>query len=126
MNKKESELLISVLSKVVGISKSNIEKLINENGTAKFFLQQEKALAITSSLENLKILTRFILFRDYGDLSRLKQKDIDFINNNYNIKIDYSEILQREDYSTIEIIDLFEEERNIQKNMRISTIEIRL
>ena len=115
MNKKESELLISVLSKVVGISKSNIEKLINENGAAKFFLQQEKALAITSSIENLKIKTRIILFRDYGDLSRLKQKDIDFINNNYNIKIDYSEILQREDYSTIEIIDLFEEERNIQK-----------
>ena len=62
MNKKESELLISVFSKVVGISKSTIEKLINENDAAKFFLQQEKALAITSSLENLKILTRSNIF----------------------------------------------------------------
>ena len=97
---------------------NKVEEKIEEGETKEDIEQTRKdgIKFIDSFLkENLKILTRFILFRDYGDLSRLKQKDIDFINNNYNIKIDYSEILQREDYSTIEIIDLFEEERNIQK-----------
>lgn len=122
MSIKESDLLISIFSEVIGIDIPTIEKLIEENGTAKFFLEQDKALSITSSLENLKILARFLLFREYGDLSRIKERDINFINDHYNIKLYSEHVINGKNYSDIEIIDLFEEKRNIDKDLRISTL----
>lgn len=119
---KESDLLISIFSEVIGIDILTIKKLISENKTANFFLAQEKALSITSSLENLKILVRFILARNYGDLSRINKNDINFINKEYTTKINSSQIIEGKNYSDIEIIDLFEQKRNIAKELRISNI----
>lgn len=107
----EGKTLIIVYSKVIGLPIKCIKEIICKNKIAELFLQQEPALKTTSDLENLEILVRITLLRKLGDLSKLTQKDVEFIYKNYDINVPF--ILQNKDSKckTLDIIKIFEKER---------------
>lgn len=111
---KERKMLIDICSKVIGLPDCLLEELIKQNKTAKYFLENEKMLKATSDLENLKILVRFLLFREYGDLSPISNDDINFIYKNYKIYGSFSnDIIYSKCYNEVEIINLFEDYKGI-------------
>ena len=82
--KSERDILVKGMSKVIDIPIDILNIVIEGNKCAKEFLELEKALSLTGDIKNLKTLNRILLFReDYDDLTRLKERDIKFIKENY-------------------------------------------
>lgn len=94
--KNEKEILIQGMSKIIDIPIEALNIMIEENKCAKEFLKLEKALSLTGDIKNLKTLNRILLFReDYDDLTRLREKDIKFIKENYDIDIKLKESIKK-------------------------------
>lgn len=118
--KSERDILIEGMSKVIDIPIDILNIMIEENKCAKEFLELEKALSLTGDIKNLKVLCRLLLLREeYGDLSRLNERDIKFIKENYNININI-EASKKENLDDIDILEIFEEIRDIEEDMRLS------
>ena len=83
--KNEKDILIQGMSKTIDIPIEVLNMMIEENKCAKEFLKLEKVLSLTGDIKNLKTLNRILLLReDYDDLTRLKERDIKFIKENYD------------------------------------------
>lgn len=120
----EKELLINVCSKVIGIPVFVLKELIRQNKTTKYFLENEMMLEHGSSLENLKILVRLLLLREYGDLTPFSNRDIEFIYENYSLYgsfVNELTLSRLKNYNDIEIINLFVELRGVPENIKINT-----
>ena len=120
--KSERDILVEGMSKVIDIPIDILNIVIEGNKCAKEFLELEKALSLTGDIKNLKTLNRILLFReDYDDLTRLKERDIKFIKENYDIDIELKESIKK-DLDNIEIMEVFEDIREIPKDMRLSSV----
>ena len=120
--KNEKEILIQGMSKTIDIPIEVLNIMIEENECAKEFLKLEKALSLTGDIKNLKTLNRILLFReDYDDLTRLKERDIKFIKENYDIDIELKESIKK-DLNNIEIMEVFEDIREVPKDIRLSSV----
>ena len=118
--KSERDILVEGMSKVIDIPIDILNIVIEGNKCAKEFLELEKALSLTGDIKNLKVLCRLLLLREeYGDLSRLNERDIKFIKENYNININI-EASKKENLDDIDILEIFEEIRDIEEDMRLS------
>ena len=120
----EKELLLNVCSKVIGIPVFVLKELIRQNKTTKYFLENEMMLEHGSSLENLKILVRLLLLREYGDLTPFSNRDIKFIYENYSLYgsfVNELTLSRLKNYNDIEIINLFVELRGVPENIKINT-----
>ena len=120
--KNEKEILIQGMSKTIDIPIEVLNMMIEENNCAKDFLKLEKVLSLTGDIKNLKTLSKILLFReDYDDLTRLKERDIKFIKENYDVDIKLRESIKK-DLDNIEILEVFEDIREIPKNTRLSSV----
>ena len=120
--KNEKEILIQGMSKIIDIPIEVLNIMIEENECAKEFLKLEKALSLTGDIKNLKTLNRILLLReDYDDLTRLKERDIKFIKENYDIDIELKESIKK-DLNNIEIMEVFEDIREVPKDIRLSSV----
>lgn len=120
--KSERDILVEGMSKVIDIPIDILNIVIEGNKCAKEFLELEKALSLTGDIKNLKTLNRILLFReDYNDLTRLKERDIKFIKENYDIDIELKESIKK-DLDNIEIMEVFEDIREVSKDIRLSGV----
>lgn len=120
--KSERDILVEGMSKVIDIPIDILNIVIEGNKCAKEFLELEKALSLTGDIKNLKTLNRILLFReDYDDLTRLKERDIKFIKENYDIDIELKESIKK-DLDNIEIMEVFEDIREVPKDIRLSGV----
>ena len=120
--KNEKEILIQGMSKIIDIPIEVLNIMIEENECAKEFLKLEKALSLTGDIKNLKTLNRILLFReDYDDLTTLKERDVKFIKENYDIDIKLKESIKK-DLNNIEIMEVFEDIREVPKDIRLSSV----
>lgn len=120
--KNEKEILIQGMSKTIDIPIEVLNMMIEENNCAKDFLKLEKVLSLTGDIKNLKTLSKILLFReDYDDLTRLKERDIKFVKENYDVDIKLRESIKK-DLDNIEILEVFEDIREIPKNTRLSSV----
>ena len=120
--KNEKEILIQSMSKIIDIPIEVLNIMIEENECAKEFLKLEKALSLTGDIKNLKTLNRILLFReDYDDLTTLKERDVKFIKENYDIDIKLKESIKK-DLDNIEIMEVFEDIREVPKDIRLSSV----
>lgn len=118
--KSERDIIIEGMSKVIDIPIDILNIMIEESKCAKEFLELEKALSLTSDIKNLKVLCRLLLLREeYDDLSRLNERDVKFIKENYNINMSI-EASKKENLDNIDILEIFEEIRDIEEDMRLS------
>ena len=120
--KNEKDILIQGMSKIIDIPIEVLNIMIEENKCAKEFLKLEKALSLTGDTKNLKTLNKILLFReDYDDLTRLKERDIKFIKEKYDIDIELKESIKK-DLDNIEIMEVFEDIREVPKDIRLSSV----
>ena len=120
--KNEKEILIQGMSKTIDIPIEVLNMMIEENNCAKDFLKLEKVLSLTGDIKNLKTLSKILFFReDYDDLTRLKERDIKFVKENYDIDIKLRESIKK-DLDNIEILEVFEDIREIPKDIRLSSV----
>ena len=118
--KSERDILVEGMSKVIDIPIDILNIMIEESKCAKEFLELEKALSLTGDIKNLKVLCRLLLLREeYDDLSRLNERDVKFIKENYNINTSI-EASKKENLDNIDILEIFEEIRDIEEDMRLS------
>lgn len=118
--KSERVVLVEGMSKVIDIPVDILNIMIEENKCAKEFLELEKALSLTGDIKNLKVLCRLLLLRkEYDDLLRLNERDVKFIKENYNINTSI-EASKKENLDNIDILEIFEEIRDIEEDMRLS------
>ena len=120
--KNEKEILIQGMSKIIDIPIEVLNMMIEENKCAKEFLKLKKVLSLTGDIKNLKTLSRILLLReDYDDLTRLKERDIKFIKENYDMDIKLKESTKK-DLNNIEVIEVFEDIREVPKDIRLSSV----
>lgn len=120
---KEGQILFSAFMKILNIDENTAQKMILASKNANDFIHLEDVLSANGDIRNIKCLVRLVLMnRKHGDLSPLKLEDIEYMHKKYGIKIINKDYKCYKNWSSLELMRLFETLRNIPVKSRNSRI----
>ena len=118
----QRERFIKAFNFWYGVSEEDFLKIEEQNIYIREFLSLEHVLTTTSSLENFKVVNRFMFLRkDFNDISPLTKEDLDFVKGEYNIDLEL-EKPKAHSFSEYDLLDLLEELEDIPEELRISKL----